>query len=548
MRWDKLARRVAVGVIAAGSLMGPPFADAQAADAGRVSVAAAALAAPKTHVVQAGETLIKIGNRYGCPVHRLQEANKIEDPRRVRVGQRLTIPTCKSALKRTHVIRSGETLSEIANRYDCDVGQLKQANKIEDPRKVRAGQRLKLPSSCKKRGAAEANTVSDPVDDLTTLGKGWYRAQSGDTLSELAVMSGCSVKTIQRANKMDGTALREGQRLRIPDCGQAAGSPSQGTSAVKRRGGAKTLESLMAGEGFLPPTKFKAMVTVVDFDGQRNVKARRRYGYAKTADDVYGWNPASTVKIYAAVAALLRIERKGFSRKATVKFFGAAEKHETTVEALVEASLIKSDNIAHNRLVQLAGFDNLNSNFFSSRYGFKKSAISRAYETKKWVPLGEAVSFRETPKIVLRERGKRRTIQATTGTSKPKCAGGACTSLLDLSEAMARIMLDQLPASKRYDLSRATRRWLQRTLRAQRKRGDEVVDRLFQQFGEVTSGEVKIYHKAGYSQGWYSDVAYIYVGDRRQAYIVALAGYKGRDSLNRAATIIGKLLANKNIK
>jgi LysM repeat protein len=545
MRWGNCARRLLIGAITTGSLLWLTAAEAAADGPAAGAIVATVTAAPKTHIVQSGETLSKIGNRYGCAVHQLQEANKIEDPRRVRAGQRLVVPACRAALTQSHSIRSGETISEIAGRYGCDAAQLQKVNKIEDPRKVRVGQRLRLPSSCSNRGEAGAVEASSGDEDPSTLGKGWYRAQSGDTLSELAVMSGCSIKTIQRANKMDGTALREGQRLRIPDCGQ--GASSSGASRPLTARGAGTLKSVMERAGFSPPTKFKAMVTVINFDAKRHVSSRHRHEYDKTADDVYGWNPASTIKIYAAVAALLRVERKGFSRKASVKFFGA-QKHETTVEALVEASLIKSDNIAHNRLVQLAGFDNLNSNFFSSRYGFEKSAISRAYETKKWVPLGEPVSFRETPKIVIRERGKRRTIPAMTGKTKPKCAGGACTSLRDLSEAMARIMLDQLPSSKRYDLSRPSRRWLQRILRAERKRGDEVVDRLFREFTKVSSGEVKIYHKAGFSQGWYSDVAYVFVGDRRQAYIVALAGYKGRDSLNEAATIIGKLLANKKIE
>ncbi|MGB1699818.1 MAG: LysM peptidoglycan-binding domain-containing protein, partial [Nannocystaceae bacterium] len=411
----------------------------------------AALAAPSTHVVKAGETLSKIGNRYGCAVHRLQEINKIEDPKKVRVGQRLKIPACQRSSRSVHVVKAGETLTKIASKYSCGVKSLQRANKIDNPSKIRVGQRLRLPASCDAAEAAAPERAKAEADDPRTLGKGWYRVQAGDTLSALSVVSGCSVQVIQRANKMEGTSLREGQRLRIPDCGQ----PSSASSSA-RVTSSDDLEALMRAEGFSPPKKFKALVTVIDFDGQRKVKARRRYGYGKTADDVYGWNPASTVKIYAAVAALLRIEKKGFTRKASVRFYGRKGKYETTVEELVEASLIKSDNIAHNRLVQLAGFDNLNQTFFSARNGFKKSAISSAYETKKWIPMGEKASFRETPKIVLRERGKRRTIPAAVGEAKPHCAGGACTSLLDLSEGVARIMLDQLPASKRYALSKST--------------------------------------------------------------------------------------------
>ncbi len=48
--------------------------------------------APPTHTVQPGETLAVIAQRYGLSLHQLQQANPQVDSRRLRVGQRLTIP------------------------------------------------------------------------------------------------------------------------------------------------------------------------------------------------------------------------------------------------------------------------------------------------------------------------------------------------------------------------------------------------------------------------------------------------------------------------
>jgi murein DD-endopeptidase MepM/ murein hydrolase activator NlpD len=55
---------------------------------------------PKTyHVVQAGETLSRIGEAYGVPYETIARANHITDPSRIEIGQRLLIPDAKRAGK-----------------------------------------------------------------------------------------------------------------------------------------------------------------------------------------------------------------------------------------------------------------------------------------------------------------------------------------------------------------------------------------------------------------------------------------------------------------
>lgn len=44
------------------------------------------------HIVRPGDTLYRIAQSYGISVERLERANRISDPRNLRVGQRLTIP------------------------------------------------------------------------------------------------------------------------------------------------------------------------------------------------------------------------------------------------------------------------------------------------------------------------------------------------------------------------------------------------------------------------------------------------------------------------
>ena len=47
------------------------------------------------HVVQPGETLSRIGQAYGVPYEKIARANRIADPSRIEIGQRLLIPDAK---------------------------------------------------------------------------------------------------------------------------------------------------------------------------------------------------------------------------------------------------------------------------------------------------------------------------------------------------------------------------------------------------------------------------------------------------------------------
>ena len=102
------------------------------------------------HVVKPGETLYSIAQRYGVPLDKLAIANNITNPSLVRVGQRLTIPSGDSAgssagARRVHVVQKGETLTSIAARYGVTPQQIRQANNLQDPRLLMVGQQLVIP-------------------------------------------------------------------------------------------------------------------------------------------------------------------------------------------------------------------------------------------------------------------------------------------------------------------------------------------------------------------------------------------------------------------
>jgi len=113
-------------------------------------------AATGTYVVKSGDSLSKIAARNGTTIAALRAENNLSSDLLL-IGQKLVIPggssskpaaSASSAPKPegvTVVIQSGETLGELAARFDVTVQELMRANSISDPRRVRAGQTLVIP-------------------------------------------------------------------------------------------------------------------------------------------------------------------------------------------------------------------------------------------------------------------------------------------------------------------------------------------------------------------------------------------------------------------
>jgi LysM repeat protein len=62
---------------------------------------------------------------------------------------------------RTHTVAKGETLSQIAKQFGVTVDEIEQLNKIEDAKKLQAGQTIKIPPPV-NAGASSASPASAP--------------------------------------------------------------------------------------------------------------------------------------------------------------------------------------------------------------------------------------------------------------------------------------------------------------------------------------------------------------------------------------------------
>ncbi|MBM3469949.1 MAG: LysM peptidoglycan-binding domain-containing protein [Armatimonadetes bacterium] len=113
--------------------------------------------APLAYTVQAGDTLWTIAQRYAVTVETLAGANRIALTAILPLGKSLEIPSASApapasqTATRTparpersavHVVRSGETLWEIAGRYGARVEDLMAMNDLGDSDWIRPGQRI----------------------------------------------------------------------------------------------------------------------------------------------------------------------------------------------------------------------------------------------------------------------------------------------------------------------------------------------------------------------------------------------------------------------
>ena len=148
------------------------------------------------HVVQRGETLFLIAERYGTTVVALAHANGLPDPTKIYVGQRLTIPGGLPEIDplstSPYLVRAGDTLHAIATRYATSWRALAQLNDMLSPDVLYVGQVVRV-----------------PLVDGGSAGRGGvlHEVAPGETLFGIALRHGVLPSIVADANGVSNPAL-----------------------------------------------------------------------------------------------------------------------------------------------------------------------------------------------------------------------------------------------------------------------------------------------------------------------------------------------------
>jgi LysM repeat protein len=130
-------RKVVLTIILAATVLGMALAPVQAARASGGYCT-------QYHVIQRGENLFRIARHYGTTVAALQSLNNIANVNRIYAGQTLCVQT--APVETVYVVQRGDTLFRIAQRFGVNMYTLAQRNNITNINRIYAGQVLYVPS------------------------------------------------------------------------------------------------------------------------------------------------------------------------------------------------------------------------------------------------------------------------------------------------------------------------------------------------------------------------------------------------------------------
>lgn len=105
------------------------------------------------YTVVRGDTLSEIALKYNTTVSNLVRLNNISNPNLIYPGQKLIISKNASlgneCGKVLYTIKRGDTLTKIANKFDTTVSEIVSLNNIKNPNLIYAGTTIRVPN-CRK--------------------------------------------------------------------------------------------------------------------------------------------------------------------------------------------------------------------------------------------------------------------------------------------------------------------------------------------------------------------------------------------------------------
>ena len=182
-----------------------------------------------TITVQSGETLSDIADRYGVSTRQLMRQNGLRNADHVEAGSRLEVPGPRvSAGPGRHRVQRGDTLDDIAARYRVSSRDLMLVNGLRNANHVEVGQTLKLPSN-----AVIAQAKPKPAPIQVTPGASEHTVGRGQTLTQIARAYQLPVATLIDINAIsDPNKVTVGTRLYLksPEQPLASSGPSNSTT------------------------------------------------------------------------------------------------------------------------------------------------------------------------------------------------------------------------------------------------------------------------------------------------------------------------------
>ncbi len=150
-----------------------------------------------TVYVRAGDTLWAIAREYGTTVEAIVRENRIVDPNRIFAGERLriTLPARGNG-EEIYTVRRGDTPISIAGKFGVTLSALEDRNGLERGETIYAGDKLSIPGA---RMSGE-----------------FYVVRPGDTLFYISRRTGVPIRTLVGINRIkDPDLIYAGEHLKL---------------------------------------------------------------------------------------------------------------------------------------------------------------------------------------------------------------------------------------------------------------------------------------------------------------------------------------------
>ena len=105
----------------------------------------------KIHIVKIGDTILSISKLYSIKKDLIIELNNLKDENYIYVGQNLIVTESnENSIKKSdltnnyHIVQVGENLTDISNKYDLNLGYLIEINSLENPDSIKVGEKILL--------------------------------------------------------------------------------------------------------------------------------------------------------------------------------------------------------------------------------------------------------------------------------------------------------------------------------------------------------------------------------------------------------------------
>lgn len=150
-----------------------------------------------TVYVRAGDTLWAIAREYGTTVEAIARENRIVDPNRIFAGERLRITLqVRGSGEEIYTVRRGDTPISIAGKFGVTLSALEDRNGLERGETIYAGDKLSIP------GAGMSGE--------------FYVVRPGDTLFYISRRTGVPIRTLVGINRIkDPDLIYAGEHLKL---------------------------------------------------------------------------------------------------------------------------------------------------------------------------------------------------------------------------------------------------------------------------------------------------------------------------------------------